>query len=671
MAQRRKIKSTFKPPKKPYVERSNSYVLSAIKTAQQTSDTIRELSEELESSHAINTESIDHYIALYKGQVDLGIPDTKRYVHFDLRSSKAPDIVHRIQGMLMSPLKPHYIAPKASPKDQDLAEMIDQYLEATYRWLARKYQMPFDQQSLFWQILAGKGFIQQTHLPSYWDKDWRKREAGEAAKSYNQRNDSYKASMGPPFHVESLDPRIVFPIMTPQGASAWVKKYTVQRFQAEDAFRKSGQPIHIKMTEGGSITDVVLKTPGIELPEQEADAFSGAVTYYEYIDEEMVYYQVADRIVHKYNHGGGLKIFPAWGLVTGFKDWATMAVSVLYGVRNELPQYDFLRTLWAQKAYITVFPQLFAELGAGEEALRDSDNNPEEWRIEPMSIKQVRGKLRNIFAEAESGMDFKAVVDSVAADIDLATLPGIARGVAGAQQPGYAINQLQQQLRTIWKPIIESREDQWGGIFEHNLYCIVNCIEEETSVFAETVNEDTGQREGEYISIAPDDIQHFYLVRAELKPDLPIDTQGNMLSWIKAAQDGFATDEEVSREGFNKPNWRARRRQIERDIGRRTLLPEVINDAKTLGKVALQNKVAQALGLDKINPAFSQPLDQMRAAAGGTPTGGAPGQGNEPPAAGMPPDAQQMMAQQAAAGGGGIPPTTGANPNNPTPGPRL
>ena len=59
---------------------------------------------------------------------------------------------------------------------------------------------------------------------------------------------------------------------------------------------------------------------------------------------------------------------------------------------------------------------------------------------------------------------------------------GLARGIGGAQQPGYSINQLNQAMRTIWKPLIESRELQWSDLFEHYLWCVKHLIREENGV---------------------------------------------------------------------------------------------------------------------------------------------------------------------------------------------
>jgi len=663
----------YKADPKPYRELSDEKVVAMVRKA----DQIRELAESLESENAINYEAIDHFIALYKGTVDLGIPEGKRFVDFDARSGKAPDIIHRAMGMLMSPLNFHYVAPNKSIKSEDHAANIQRHLTGAYEWMRRKYQQQFDLQSLFWQLLVGKGYIQQTFLPNYWDKNVRRRKSEEKRgdgddenmtfkknQMYNVRIDGYKGFMGPPVFVEALDPRTVFPVMTAMGPRAWVKKYKVQRYEVEDAFADAGAPIQIVANEDGSISEVLRLEAGLELPESVPTTNSHEVVYYELIDDEFVHYVIENKVIHRFHHKGGIKIVPAYGLITGFKEFEMMAVSILYAVRHELPQFDFLRTLWANRAFIDVFPQLFAELEQGMDPLRNpTTGDAEVWDITPMTIKQVRGKITNAFKDAQAGVDYRALIEEMAADIDLSTISGLARGVGGAQQPGYAINQLSQAMRTIWKPVIESRQLQWSMLAEHYLWCLKHLVKEETTVFSEVTTE-RGIKSGEYLSIEPDDIQDFFQVIADLSPDLPIDTQGNMLTWAKMGMEGWATDEEVSREGFGKPDWKVRRAQAERDRMRRMMLPDAMADAVALGKVRLQGQVASDLGLDKLNAPFQQDLATMRQGAGGTPTGGGPGQNEAPPPQGATDPAGAAMQRQQ---GPGIQPTVGANPNQPAP----
>lgn len=669
---------TFKREPQKYEARGDGYILGQVRKAKVMAASIRQLAEDLEGKHGRNTDTMQHMIDLFKGKVDLGIPDSKRYVGFDAKSAKPPDVIFRVMGMLISDLRSQYIAPPSTPNAQK--DAIEAHLNALPGWLFRKYQTRYDLESLFWQLLVGKSFIQQTYLPAYWDHEVLERRDGEDDADYNARVAGYKAYQGPPFMRASLDPRTVFPVLDlMQGPEAYIRNYRVQRYELDAAMARVGKQVVFGPHNTVTGVEDLRKPAGRQLPRESEDADS-VLEYFEYIDDVMCYYVVGDRVVHKYQHDGAIKIFPAYGLTTGFKEYADMAVGILWAVRNEMPQLDFVRTLWLQRAYLDVFPQLLAILNPEDPAIMGEDDNPVQWDIEPGTIKQIRGQLVNALRDDASGVDFRAFVEMLAGDVDLATIPSLARGIAGAQQPGYSINQLSQSMRTLWRPIIEWRELQHSSMDEHYLLTVKHKVAEPVSVFAEVEEPETGRRTGEYNTLDPDDIDDYFRVQAILNPELPIDKQGKMLTYWKLHQEGAIPYEIFVREGLDKTNPVEMLRQTQRDAMRRAFLPKATEDAMALGRVELTNEILRERGLDRLNKVFSldiQALKEARAkqqapaeqaTAGGdgdtgrTPTGGPPGT----PGGGGPAVAPGTAGET----GDGIPPTTGANPNNPTPGPR-
>lgn len=696
----------YKPERATYKEKSSEYVLNQVKkvkTIQQTvlgqtpaidmASSITTLGNDLDSKYGLNTNTMDHMVRLFEGKHDLGIPDDKRYVSFDAKSAKPADIIFRVMGMLLAPILPEYIHPAGSAKDEQRRARVEGHLTHLDPWLFRKYQTRYDIRNRFWQLLVGRSYIQQSYLPTYWDKTVMGRNASETLgqsdsadvqaaknKAYNSRVDGYRGHMGPPVFRECIDPRKVFPIMTPHGPDGYVKIYRVQRFELNQELGKFGKIAGFD--KAGNVTDIAeLKKPaGMELARQsdQADANS-TVDYYEYLDDKVCYYVAGSNVIHKYQHNGGMKIFPAYGLQTGFDDYHLSSVGILWAVRNELPQFDFMRTLWVQKAYLDVFPQLFAQLGSDDEPLRKENGDPIEWDIEPMTVKQIRGQLINALKDASSGMDFRAAVEMFAGDIDLATIPGLARGIAGAQQPGYAINQLSQSMRALWSPVVESAGDQASAMFEHYVDIVVNQVGRPVTVYGETEDPNSGRMKGEYFTLDPDDVEPYHRVRARLQPELPIDTQGTMMTMAKLNQEGMVTWDQYVREGLKKNNPKAMRDQIIKDQAIRAWIPDAINDAKALGRVQLTNEVIQARSLDHLNAIGNMDLAALKAgrakqpAPGEAPSqpAGAPALAPPPVGPGTPGTGPAVAPGTAGQTGGTIPPSvgvTGSNPNDPAPG---
>lgn len=681
---------SYAPERGKYTVKSDAYILGHIKMADEIASTVTNLFTEVEGNQQTDINTVDFMVQLFTGKHELGIPQSKRYVNFDAKSAKPADIIFRVMGMLMAPLKPHYIPPFGTQKDKDLADTVERHLAAIYPWHFRKYEERFDIQNRFWQLLGGKSYIQQSYLPFHWDKEIRKRKPGEtlgetddadamAVKNsmYNTRIAGYKGYAGPPIFTECLDPRTVFPIRTSMGTTAHIKRYKVERFQLQESFRRVGKAVTFGQDgKLNSIADLD-KPAGLELPMQADTVGSSTTEYYEYIDDTYCYYVVDGQVAHRYQHNGGIKICRAMGLQTGFKEYALMAMGILWPVRNELPQFDFMRTLWVQKAYLDVFPQLFAQLAEGDSPLQNDAGAPREWNIEPMTVKQIRGTLVNALKDAQSGMDFRAAVEMFAGDIDLATISGLARGVAGAQQPGYAINQLSQAMRTNWKPIIESAELQGSMLYEHYLWMVKNIIREDVTVFGEVASEEQDHRGGEYLTLEWDKIPDFFRVEAQLDPELPIDTQGNMMTYAKLHQEGMVTWEDWVRDGMRKSNPTSYKKQVRKDLAERAFFPKAMEDAMALGRVELTNEIIQSRGLDKLNSIASMDIAALKAARAKQPApdgqqpAGNGGSTVQPPA-GPPgtPGAGPEMAPGTAGVTGNTPPSvgvTGSNPNNPTP----
>lgn len=630
---------------------------------------IMELHRQLAAEDQGRTNTMQHMIDLFKSEHDLGIPETRRYVKFDAKSNKPADIIFRIKGILSGDMRFRYVTPSTKPDDTKTSDLIESHINAYYPTMRRRTMEDVSGQALFWQLLVGTSYIQQTFDAYYWDKNEFKRRPEEKAnedddssaetakdREYNERVSEYRQWAGPPFVLEALDPRSVWPVRTKaKGIIAYVKYYRVTRYDFSEAFRQRGK--RVNWTKDGKVESVDRGVAGMEYPEDADVSFTNSVDYYEYIDDHCVYYVCDGKVIDKYEHKGGIKIAPAYCLQTGLTESSVNSVGVLWPVRNEVGQLDFYRTLWANKAYLEIFPQLFAQLDGTSDPLTGDDGKPVQWDLEPGTVKQIRGTLHNPMSDTASGTDFRALIEMESNEIDAATISGVARGVAGMQQPGYSIQQLNQGMRTMWKDAIDSREMQWEVLLEHYLWCIKYIVKAPCSVYAES-SEDRkdGRRVGTYATVAPDDIGDHYRVEANLKPDLPIDRQGLIQIWWMLHKEGGATWDEFVREGKGQDSPLANLKQVRREAMEREAMGSIMEDAKALGRIRAQNRILEEGKFAELNPTFSMDVETLRKAR----------QSQQPM-----PAADGSMPAADGGGGTGIPPTAGMNPADSAPGPRM
>jgi len=632
---------------------------------------IMELQKQLSADDQGRTNTLQHMIDLFMGDHSLGIPEDKRYVAFDAKTNKPADIIFRIKGMLSGKLKFRYVTPSTKADDVKRGDLIEAHVNAYYPTMKRRTQEDVAGQALFWQLLGGTSYIQQTVDMYYWDKNEQKRKAHEKIDDdddsetqkkkddeYNERVDEYRQWAGPPMVLEALDPRMVWPVRTKaKGIIAYVKFYRVTRYDFAESFRARGKAVH--WDDDGKVSHIDTGVAGMEYAESADVGLSNSCEYYEYIDDHCVYYIADGHVVDKYEHRGGIKIFPAYCLQTGLNESATNSVGVLWPVRNEIMQLDFYRTLWANKAYLEIFPQLFAILDGNTDPLTGDDGKPVQWDVEPGTVKQLRGRLENPMANAASGTDFRALIEMESNEIDAATISGVARGIAGMQQPGYSINQLSQGMRTMWRDCITSRELQWAGIIEHYLWCIRHVIKEPSSVYAEAADDARdGRKVGTYATVSPSDIDDHFRIEATLDPDLPIDRQGLINIWWMLYKEGGATWDEFVREGKGQDSPIAQQKQIRREAMQKEAIGKIMEDAIALGRIRAQNKILEEGKFLELNPTFAIQNQLLKEARNPQPA--ADGGMAMPAPMGPPAD-----------GGTGIPPTGGMNPTDSAPGPRM
>lgn len=665
----RKTKAT---PARSYNRPPNEVI---IKNTKDAASKINELWSKLDTEDRYRTDSIHHMISLFTGDHELGIPDSQRYVSYDMKSNKPADVIFRVMGMLLAELRCQYIGPSAMLEDRERADRIEAHLNALYPTLFLRNMERWDIHSLFWQLLTGKSYLKQMYLPNYWDKNELKRRPGEKPgkdeavelstskdHEYNDRVAGYRELMGPPIMVESIDPRTIWPIRTKaKGIIGWVLKYRVTRYEFSDAFAERGKTA--TWTAEGKVL-IREGVAGMEYAETADVPLTESTDYFEYIDDHMIYYVVGDTVVDSYEHNGGVRIFPGYALQTGLTESHLDSVGILWPVRNTLMQLDFNNTLWANKGYLEVFPALFAEVPDGVDLLSDADGKPVDLDLTPGTIKQVRGRLHNAMADSASGTDFRALVEMLGQEVDLATISGLARGIAGAQQPGYSINQLTQAMRTLWKPIIESRELQLSAMYEHYLWMLANIIKEDSAVYAQIDDEARGGI-GTYITIKKGDLDDYYRVKATLNPDLPIDIAGNIQLWFMLYEKGGATWDEFVRKGKNQNNPVSQLKQIRLEAMERETLPEAMKDGMALGRVRLENKILKEQGFTELNETMSLDVQKLKQARAGE-MQQAPGMVQP-----VGPAADGSTVAPAADGSSGIAPTFGANPADSSPGPRM
>jgi hypothetical protein len=598
-------------------------ILADIEAARRFAFGMESLGADLKAKQGGLQADIAYMIDLFLGRHDIGMPEDRRFVAFDVKSSRPADIIFRVLSALAEPVRLSYITVGNSSRERERAAQIDAHLNALQSWFSRSSPTRYDLAALFWQLLVGRSYIQQSYIPYYWDKqigEFREGEEDNPA-AYLERIRVYKARKGPPVLRETLDPRMVFPVYGPGGIRAYVKIYRVARYEFERNAKAAGLvPVY---GQDGLPTQLIelADIPEGEYPES-TTAPASSITYYEYIDDEWIVYAVDKRVLYRHRHGGSIAIFPAYGLQTGLREVEYQSFGLLWPVRNEIPQLDFYRTLVAQKAYLDVFPPLVAQLREGETMMRDESGLPKSWELVPGTITQIQGELRNALREAASSMDLLTILNYLAGEIDLATIPTLLRGSAPQYQAGYSVNQMIAATRTHWKPFIQSRENQEASLAEHYLTIVKHHIKQSVIAYGEVMDDRSGKVTKRHVEISPDVIDDIPRVDAQTNIDLPVDRAAAAQLYWNLHKEGGATWEDYVKLGLGKMDPENYRKQAERDAARRQLFAPAMQAATALARVKLVNSLIAERGLDKANVLLTADIESLLEGLGEAP--GAP-----------------------------------------------
>jgi hypothetical protein len=254
--------------------------------------------------------------------------------------------------------------------------------------------------------------------------------------------------------------------------------------------------------------------------------------------------------------------------------------------------------------------------------MRDETGLPKSWELVPGTITQIQGELRNALREAASSMDLLTILNYLAGEIDLATIPALLRGTAPQYQAGYSVNQMLAATRTHWKPFIQSRENQEAALAEHYLSIVKHHIKQSVIAYGEVTDDRTGRTTKRHVELSPEIIDDIPRVDAQTNIDLPVDRAAAAQLYWNLHKEGGATWEDYVKHGLGKMDPENYRKQAERDAARRQLFAPAMQAATALARVKLVNSLIAERGLDKANVLLTADIESLLEGLGEVP--GAP-----------------------------------------------
>lgn len=471
-----------------------------------------------------------------------------------VRSPAAYSIIENVLGTLVANdpqirIPPAAVTAKAQQSSSDLEKW-------TYGALMQlRMQQNEDVFERFMECLVayGHGCMKMMYAPQKW-KGFPKQDkkAKETEEAYNERSETWKQGRPLPVAWTWCDPRTVYPVWSDLGLEA------VLELDYRDPIALAPYRFNLK-----DEVDI------LEL-ERTHVKDSGEIEFAQLWTRETLTYAIDGVVVHHEKHKyPNVPYIYAMGQAVASKDPAYMGLSVIYAIRHLLPYYDRLLSQNASAIRLYGWPTVVYEeppFSAPGENLEGGDAGVRQLAFkpgEPISLQP--GEKVGFLQWQGEAPDIARQIAMVSEMIERAGIPGTSMGV-GADQSGYAINQLIGAARMKLKPLIRHGEDALRQVIQ-TLWDIVEYrVGQKVPVYL---------REGKttgWMTIGPDDLKGYRHVEVNLNPLLPTDTYARSSQAINEYNSGLRA-RRSAREmiGIEQPEEEEQQRLIEMFLDRQEI----------------------------------------------------------------------------------------------------
>jgi hypothetical protein len=462
----------------------------------------------------------------------LQIPDQYRAITKEVRTPFARDSWQRVTAALTQHPPVAHVEPREEREEaKHSANLAERWTMAALEAMNEECNEDIIYEATKHLVRDGQSIIKVVHWPDAW-ASFPERGEDEEPEEYEKRAQNFKKQSRLPFAWRVVDRLSCLP---GEGEFGPVDMVEYGEYPLLDMGRRYGM---IRDRDGRLRNPANLRL-GIPKPEGELVASSGRVIKLEYWDEDW-WHVVID--------GEDAPGFPKqnpYGCLPYFR--ARVHDHVLMALRYLVPALDELLTMKMNWAYVGAYPtptlepvpntqQLPGDLPGGEDATAPALV----WK--PGKMMQLPMGYRFGFVSPPPvGQDLNQMVQSLRDFIDVAGIPSVFRGVGGADQAGYAINQLIAAAVLTYRVLTMAAQGQLRGVGKFLWRVVERRIKQPVYVQEAYQVDSNGRRKDlaskNWLCLAPDGKGGRNAARIELlgkltysfRPVLPTDEQARAM----------------------------------------------------------------------------------------------------------------------------------------------
>lgn len=593
------------------------------------------------------------------------IPDAYKAIAQEMRTPFTRDTWLRVTAALTRDEPVGHVEPRdrGNRDSEATADIAEKWTMATFRQMNRDLGDDVIYESTKALVRDQESVVKIVHRPDAWATFFR-RKPGESPDAYQKRFASDKQQPGTamPFAWRVVD-RLSMLFGDGEYGDEWALEYgeyplpyLERRYPGMERDDEGLQ----QSTDGGSVKRTRLISPGDMLggkpkPEGYLTTGMGSCVKIEYWDADW-WCVVIDGSMAP----GFPKPNPYKGKLPYFR---AKSDPVLFALSFLVPGLDALLTMKLNWAYLSAYPtpqlsrsgnNTVPNVDAAGDGAEDGDVPAFVWSPGRMMVPPA-GYTFGFVAPPPVGQDLNEMVSVIRGLIDVAGVPSVFRGIGGADQAGYAINQLIAAANLTYKKLAESLQRQFELAGEFLWHLVREKIKSEVYVL-----NDSAKAGKTWVCLKPSGtvtatsapVDKLGPLTVRFRPVLPTDEQARAM---------------IAMQLVNAPKpLMSQHRAIEKYLQEedpQQILDEIAVEQALQEEPLHSMMIQQALTEAGVNPNAQNPASQLVGPNGQPLISQTPGGGGMP----MLPGATGAVPGQAAAGTPAIP---GLNqPIAPSPGP--
>jgi len=503
-----------------------------------------------------------------------------------VRTPIAYQIVERIVGTLTADDPLITVPPPAeTDKAQTQASRLEKGTMSILREIAR--QQGEDPLERFVECLVadGHGCMRMLYAPQIWHGMPRKKK-GQNDEEYTDSIEEWKKGKPIPISWQWIDPLNVYPVWDEAGLA-----YVLESDKRDVA------------TLNPRAWNVCDDLPELtDLTRADSNNETGMVTFQQLWTRDMLTYAVNGEVVHHQKHRYERPpYFYGFGISPSTTDRARRGLSVLYPLRNILPQFDRMLSQKATAVRVWCWPTPVLHIKSNQALLSQITNG--QIQIEsgvPRTIEIRPGQTVTLYEDEEigfltwqgNGPDADEMIALMQQMIQKAGLSDVMYGQSGSGDSGYLVNQLIAAARMKLKPIVTHAE----SAAEHMVQVLWDIVEDQIKqpLYAYTRQ----GKKGGWEKLDPEDMSGYRQVQIKINPLLPTDTYARSSQAINELRadlrDPISAMEEI---GIEQPDEMERRVLWNKIKQTQPIMEIVIRSVAERYGLRMQEQEQQAQGM--------------------------------------------------------------------------